>query len=392
MKNRVGEVNHNLVVWSLALIVILQNPPWPLWGIGLLLGYVLPFFILCYLYYQGKSEYLLEGIGKRRFPFLFFAFFFLFISPLLYGFRYSSVFIFITYILLFRINNIDLCNSLRILTNIVAFIVLLSLPFWLIHVFVFELPSYGIIDISEMKGSAYILNNHFLFLTYDSLDIFRFYSVFDEPGVLGTLSAFILFGNKFNMREWQNIVILLGGIFTYSMAFYVLSLLGYFYYNLYSIKKILSSVVVFLCLTFLLFSLLKEDLAFSLSIVERFQDFGLNRIENRTGEVINEHFVEMLHSPLILFGEGAGFLRAHGNEVGASYKLFIIEYGFLGLLALFLMYYSLIPIKNRDALFFLFLFFLSFLQRPYAFTSWQLVVFAAVVASLNRKYYNKSLK
>lgn len=194
------------------------------------------------------------------------------------------------------------------------------------------------------------------------------------------------------MREWQNIVILLGGIFTYSMAFYVLSLLGYFYYNLYSIKKILSSVVVFLCLTFLLFSLLKEDLAFSLSIVERFQDFGLNRIENRTGEVINEHFVEMLHSPLILFGEGAGFLRAHGNEVGASYKLFIIEYGFLGLLALFLMYYSLIPIKNRDALFFLFLFFLSFLQRPYAFTSWQLVVFAAVVASLNRKYYNKSLK
>lgn len=392
MRKFVRKVNHDYVSWSLALIVILQNPPWPLWGIGLLLGYILPFFVLCYLYYINNSNYLLEGIGKKYFPILYFAFFFLFVSPLLYGFRFSSIFIFVTYILLFRINNLDLCNALRILTNIVAVIVLFSLPFWLIHVFIFELPTYGTIDISEMKGAAYVLNNHFLFLTYDGLDFFRFYSVFDEPGVLGTLSAFILFGNRFNMKRWQNIVILLGGIFTYSMAFYVLTLLGYFYCNLFSIKKIISSLLIFACLTFVLVFLLKDDLAFSLSVIERFQDFGLNRIENRTGEVINEHFMKMLYSPLILFGEGPSFLIEHSNEVGASYKLFIIEYGFLGVSALFFMYYSLIPIKNRDTLFFLFLFSLSFLQRPYAFTSWQLVIFAMVIASLNRNYTNYIVK
>lgn len=129
---------------------------------------------------------------------------------------------------------------------------------------------------------------------------------------------------------------------------------------------------------------MKDDLAFSLSVVERFKDFGLNRIENRTGEEINRHLNEMFYSPIILFGEGTSFFQKHRSEVGASYKLFIIEYGIMGLLSLLLMYFSLLWQKNRDTLFFFFLFFLSFLQRPYAFTSWQLIVFAAVVASLSK--------
>lgn len=378
------KINHKIIAWGLALIVLLQNPPWPLWNYGLILGYLLSFVLFSYLYCTDGKTIFLKGITKKKLPILFISFCFLFIAPLIYGFRLSTVFIFLTYILLFRIDTSDLSLSFHILTNVIAVIILISLPFWFIHVFVYELPTFGILDISEMKGAAYVLNNHILFLTYDGLDFFRFYSVFDEPGVLGTLAAFILFGNKYNFRKWQNVVILLGGIFTYSMAFYVLSLVGYVYYSIHSLKKFVKSFIAILILSFIVFVLLKDNLAFSLSIVERFQDFGLDRINNRTGDAINQHFDDMFLTPSIFLGEGASFLSANGEDIGASYKLFIIEYGLLGTLSLFLMYYSLIKQKTREVLFLLFFFSLSFLQRPYAFTSWQLVVFAAIIAALDR--------
>lgn len=381
MKNH---ANVTLVSWGLALVVFFQNPPWPLWGCGLLLGYILPLLLVIYIYIQRRNCYLLQGVQQKRFPILYISLFFLLIIPSMYGLKLSSIFIFITYILLFRVAQGELKHSLIVLTNIIAYVVLLSLPFWIFHVFISELPVYGEIDITEMKGNSYILDNHIFFLTYKEFDFFRFYSVFDEPGVLGTLSSFILFGNRYNFKQWQNVVILIGGIFTYSMAFYVLSLLGYFYYNTCSLKYFIKSFSFLLCIVFIVFIALKDDLAFSLSVVERFKDFGLNRIENRTGEEINRHLNEMFYSPIILFGEGTSFFQKHRSEVGASYKLFIIEYGIMGLLSLLLMYFSLLWQKNRDTLFFFFLFFLSFLQRPYAFTSWQLIVFAAVVASLSK--------
>lgn len=373
-----------LVSWGLALIIFLQNPPWPLWNCGLLLGYFLSLILIIYINIKKRNRYLLQGMKQKRFPIFYFSLIFLLIIPLVYGLKLSSVFIFITYILLFRVTQNDLKHSLTILTNIIAYVILFTLPFWVFHVFITELPSFGEIDITEMKGREYILDNHILFLTYRGFDFFRFYSVFDEPGVLGTLSAFIIFGNRYNFKQWQNIVIFIGGIFTYSMAFYVLFLLGYFYYNTYSLKHFVKSFFFLICTIPIVFFLLKDDLAFSLSVVERFKDFGLNRIENRTGEEINRHLSEMFYSPTIFWGEGTSFLQRNRSEVGASYKLFIIEYGVMGLLGLFLMYFSLLWQKNRDTLFFLFLFSLSFLQRPYAFTAWQLTIFAAVVASLSK--------
>ena len=208
MKNH---ANVTLVSWGLALVVFFQNPPWPLWGCGLLLGYILPLLLVIYIYIQRRNCYLLQGVQQKRFPILYISLFFLLIIPSMYGLKLSSIFIFITYILLFRVAQGELKHSLIVLTNIIAYVVLLSLPFWIFHVFISELPVYGEIDITEMKGNSYILDNHIFFLTYKGFDFFRFYSVFDEPGVLGTLSSFILFGNRYNFKQWQNVVILIGG-------------------------------------------------------------------------------------------------------------------------------------------------------------------------------------
>lgn len=242
IKTIYDHTDSRFVAWGLALVVFLQNPPWPLWRYGLLLGYILPLLLIIYIVIQKKNHCFLQGIKLERFFTLYFSLIFLLIIPLIYGLKLSSIFIFITYILLFRVTQGELKLSLSILTNIIAYIVVFSLPFWIFHVFIAELPTYGEIDITEMKGKEYVLNNYILFLTYRGFDFFRFYSVFDEPGVLGTLSAFILFGNRYNFKQWQNIAILAGGIFTYSMAFYVMFLLGYFYHSTYSIKRLLKSL------------------------------------------------------------------------------------------------------------------------------------------------------
>lgn len=370
----------NLTSWGLAFIVLLQNPPWFLFNYGLVIGYLLAFVLFCYASILNRDRFLLQGLGLSRLPILYISILCLLVIPLLYGLKISTIFIFITYVLLFKLKISDLKRSLDIITNIVAIIILLSLPLWLFHVFIFELPSFGTLDISEMKGSHYVFDNHFLFLIYNGFDYFRFYSVFDEPGVLGTLSAFILFGNKYDMRKWQNIVIFLGGVFTYSLAFYILFLIGYFYFASSSLCKLLKSLLALILISSIVFFLLKDDVSFTLSIIERLQNFGLESIDNRTGDEINEHLDAMYKSPVIVFGEGPYFLKQHSDTVGASYKLFIIEYGLMGLLSLFLMYFSLVRIRTKDTIFCLILFVLSFFQRPYAFTSWQLVLFAAIQA------------
>ncbi len=57
------------------------------------------------------------------------------------------------------------------------------------------------------------MNNYLLFVTMATANTFRFYSMFDEPGVLGTLSAFVLFANKYDFKRKSNLIILIGAFF-----------------------------------------------------------------------------------------------------------------------------------------------------------------------------------
>ena len=60
------------------------------------------------------------------------------------------------------------------LPKILACIISISLPAWLIHVFVFEFPSFGEIDNSEFKGSVYPMNNYLLFVTMATANYISF--------------------------------------------------------------------------------------------------------------------------------------------------------------------------------------------------------------------------
>ena len=78
------------------------------------------------------------------------------------------------------------------------------------------------------------------------LDI-RFYGPFDEPGVVGTVSALLLFCNRGTLRSFKSIVLLLTGMFSLSLFFYIIVIV---YYLLFGVSKLnrSKSIVVALSL------------------------------------------------------------------------------------------------------------------------------------------------
>src|SRR5690606_28258663 len=125
-----------------------------------------------------------------------------------------------------------------------AFIVFVSGIPWLIHTFAFPLPMWGgTIQYYESKGMDNILENYILFIQVQHEFVVRFYSIFDEPGTLGTLSAFVLYGNRYMFRRKENLIILIGGILTFSLAFYILLIAGLFIQNIRNIKQILFATI-----------------------------------------------------------------------------------------------------------------------------------------------------
>lgn len=357
----------------------MQNPIWPLWGMwGTWLGYSSVF--LLYLIMQKNKQLSIRVSDLMILLPMLFVFL---IIPCFYTFRASSLFIVLSYFLALNIDRINGKKVLDYISKFLYWVILVSLPAWLIHLNLFEFSLFGQLDLSEMKGAPYIYNNYMLFVMDAIRSYYRFYSVFDEPGVLGTLSAFILYGNKYDFKKKENIVILIGCLFTYSMAFYMITLLGWLYQSARSFKRLIISIVVIILIVGALVYLMADDQAFQQSVIERFADVGFDKVENRTDSSVNAFWDKYIASYDVFWGMGTSFIKENLLGLGkSSYKGFVIEYGLAGTILLIVMFFLLVRRWNRLILGFFILFSLSFLQRPLAFTSWQIFVFIAVISNL----------
>lgn len=378
---RVKYNKNSVVSLIVAVIILCLNPIWPLWGGK---GTAISYCLLIVLFGIKVSSIVNASMLLKYWSaFIFLCICFL-IHPLFVGFHASNVLIIMSFLLALGLDESEKVQALDIFTKILACIISISLPAWLIHVFVFEFPSFGEIDNSEFKGSVYPMNNYLLFVTMATANTFRFYSMFDEPGVLGTLSAFVLFANKYDFKRKSNLIILIGAFFSFSLAFYILTFMGYLFQSLKSVRKFLLSIFFLLLLAFIAYSTLKDNLAFQYSVVERISGGGVDNLDNRTGYQASRFYKSFVYTPEALLGIGYNKMMDKQLKEGQSYKLFIIEYGFLSIVCLLFAYYILAGKKNPDILFFYLLFILSFLQRPFAFTVWQFLIFSCATASLRK--------
>lgn len=66
--------------------------------------------------------------------------------------------------------------------------------------------------------------NVFIFNVYHSINFGffnRFYAFYDEPGVLGNVTMALLYTQRFNLKKWYNLVLLVSGLLSFSLAFYI---------------------------------------------------------------------------------------------------------------------------------------------------------------------------
>lgn len=209
---------------------------------------------------------------------------------------------------------------------------------------------------------------------------FRLHGVFDEPGLLGTYASIVLILDDFRHR-WACSLILIAGILTFSLAFYVL--LSILIIKQGKIKVIV--LVVCLCIIFIKgmsevgSSPIQEGFFYRFSFSKESGLAGNNRDNDQSVKNFNNMF---LKDNNFIFGNGYFASNRDGAEGKASIRTFMYNYGVLGLLAMYAVYMVIMfPARN----YFLFLVvILSSYQRPSLYLWGYVFLFSLGVPHLNR--------
>ena len=370
---------YTLLEWLLACIFLGDNGWWFLWGYGLS-GYVWMACALLVILMMRKKVIHSRNLGAVFLSFMYFVLFQIVLSG---GFHISSVLISILLAVCCQLSLKQSVSVLELLTHYVAMTVAISLPAWVVHQFIYPLPMLGEIDIGMLKtgvpGSV-IMENHGLFVMSKGVfAAYRFYGPFDEPGVLGTLAPLLLWANNYNFKKIENVIIFIGSLCTFSMAFYILFIVGVFLKSGLSVKKIFLGLVIILASAFIMVNLFSANEGFQQVVVNRFVNYEDYGTDHRTTYDVNLYWEQFMESSDVIFGKGGDYMQNEFGGGGASYKNFIIEYGIVGVIILIFAYLSMSMRRNKFVYLTLFLFLLSFLQRPYMFTGWQVLLFAITI-------------
>lgn len=256
---------------------------------------------------------------------------------------------------------------------------------------------YNIIQpVQEIKIAANLQYKHYFLAVFREN---RYWSprfkplcgLYDEPGMIGTVSALLLCADNFNVKKYkENIVLIIGGIMSMSLAFFIVCFFYYMFY-LFNIKKkkqiyIILAIVLSVCVVLFIF---RDN--------EILQDRIFNRItwtslinNNRTSDEFDIIFRKYLQSGEILFGLG------NGNPIfnivdAASYKVLIYNIGIIGFMVLvgWFGFWGIYRAKgNKYANILVGIFLLSIYQRPWIIYMYMLVILFGGIA--NQKLQNKT--
>ncbi len=255
-----------------------------------------------------------------------------------------------------------------------AFISGISLIVFILLFFT-ELPNAGII--SDDLAENYTYTNYIVLLKGAFYDI-RFNAIFREPGHLAMIASYFLFANRYDMKKWYNIVLLIVIGFTLSLAGYVLTIVGYLFNLLLAgrftkvFKKLIPYIVIMIIAVVGIMSYNRGNNFVNELIIARLEydeDKGVQG-NNRVNDYTDSYFRNMINDGSFIIGIGhdkQSHLASIGKVTGAGYKIHIIARGLIGTILIFMFYYVLA--KNSPyrqfAFFMLLLYCLSFWQRAY---------------------------
>lgn len=306
----------------------------------------------------------------------------------------------------------DIKNSQILLSKVttwLSYIIGLGL---ILHLYMVLNGKFLGLPIVHPTNSYYTFFNYFVLLESINSSSNRFTSIFLEPSFCATLIAFLLYTNKYDFKKKANWVLFIGLIFTYSLAGYLLTLLGYIYY-LYQrgVKVRYYILAFFLFAGFYHISVTYNDgdNAVNNLIFKRFEYDKEKGIvgNNRFSDATDYYLDQMFSDGTFVFGLGAEEItRINGgqgweeqsdyvNQIrGAGYKIFLLYYGVFTTVIFLLAYMLLgplntVPSSRKYLRGFVILIVVTFLQASYpASYAWLIPFIFACSNEINSYYYN----
>lgn len=255
-------------------------------------------------------------------------------------------------------------KMLSYLATFLAICVGVSLVAWILYWSGFPM-SYKYVQYDEFHNLQ-----KFTFFTYSySLDIIpRFAGMFLEAGQLAEPCALMLFANGGSLKDWRNVVLLIGIILSFSLIGYGLVLLWYGYILLRkNIYATIFCVGLLGSVAFVVYRAAEENNPLYLLILARLEYDEDNLIagNNRINEAADYEFHKLMRSSECLFGIGNKIGKSNDWTYNVSgYKKFIFHYGLVGFVLVILMVFCCY-LKNKSHITFIYflLAILAFIPR-----------------------------
>jgi len=226
-----------------------------------------------------------------------------------------------------------------------------------------------------------------------NLGINRFNALFDEPGVVGTISFIFLFIEKFSFKKIGNYVLLAAGIFSFSLFFYIASFVYFSYYVLFERSKVVYKLLAGIVILFGLFRFASTEI---------FEGYIGNRLlweaeaqtisgDDRSSDDLKRHISDIRGTSTYFFGEPEAVSRYQGS---ASLEKQILANGFITI-AMFFIFFALYSHKylktTKEWVLFYIMFFAIMYNRPTMFSFSRLYLYCIMVLVWT-KYYKDTFE
>jgi hypothetical protein len=284
---------------------------------------------------------------------------------------------------LFILNTSDIQYLFNTIVKILAVILLLGLISFILQLLGVPIKPFTIFTSDDGR----IYNVYYFHSSESVIDGLRFSSIFDEPGFLGTICAFILIIDGFNVNKRINFLFLLSGIFTFSLAFYIMS----FAYLLFSTnffrlkEKLLNYILIFIFFYIVYISYNEMFHIFFESRLSFDKNTSTLTGDNRGGilnsfKLLNE--INLLGTIEFWMGHGRILMDTSKNIkeeiLDSSWIRMIFEIGIFFFFHFIFMIFIYTK-KKRENLLFSIIFILSIYQRPQIFNP--LMILLLIVGS-----------
>ena len=260
-------------------------------------------------------------------------------------------------------------------------------PFVLLGV----LPAFTSIDglIPQLGEAAYDV--HLFCVKQNVYDSFRFYGPYDEPGVVGTFCALILVCHRFNLTSFSNIILCISGILSFSLFFYLISIV-YIIYNTLKNKK-LTPLIVGIFVILFLYNHTKDNDIFNWYVWRRFTyDKSEEKFvgDSRSSYQLDSFYDSIKYSKEYWFGLDDWDSFANRMSGESTYKNIVLKNGML-FFSCYLTFFILYAFHYRNNIFdyslFLFVFIGCIYQRTNLYDPVTLSLFMYI-----SRYFSKNIK